>query len=191
MDIYNNKMDWKLANEAYTRRTFELCLKGGCDPKDVFYYAVQNGLNDADFFKKLITEHNIDVNEARFSVGKKAIHMVASRGAFEAVTLFVQHGADIFSTDSFGRTPLEFAQENLHRLNLDKTYRIYTAFSAQIPDIEDEIKSCKKAISFLSAKMEEKQKSYSGEKYPTAVKIPTQSLPAFMPQYKEEHQIGD
>lgn len=190
MDIYNNELDWKLST-AYSRYTFEMCLKGGCLPKDVFYYAVQNGLNDADFYKKLITEHKIDINEAQFSVGKKAIHMLASRGANAAVKLFVEFGADIFATDFFGRTPLELAQENLQRLNLDKIYGIYTAFSRQTINIENEIDSCKQVISFLSTKMEHAQKQFSGGNYPTAVKIPTPSLPTNIPQFKQCHQIGD
>ncbi|MBQ6854551.1 MAG: ankyrin repeat domain-containing protein [Alphaproteobacteria bacterium] len=190
MDIYNNELDWKLST-AYSRYTFEMCLKGGCLPKDVFYYAVQNGLNDADFYKKLITEHKIDINEAQFSVGKKAIHILASRGANDAVKLFVEFGADIFATDSFGRTPLECAQENLQRLNLDKIYGIYTSFSHQTINIENEIASCKQVISFLSTKMEHAQKNYVGGAYPSPVKIPAQSIPSFIPQSQKERQMGD
>jgi hypothetical protein len=73
------------------------------------YYAVRLGFRD--LAEHLITEHPEHVN-ARGVRGMTPIHVAASAGHSDILSLLIEHGADVNGRDKYGNTPLYQATRN-------------------------------------------------------------------------------
>lgn len=67
---------------------------------------ISMSLDDAESFKALLQTHN--------KYEETPLHLVAERGNWELVKLFLQHGANPKKQDRWGRTPLHHAAQHNH-----------------------------------------------------------------------------
>ncbi|XP_007891993.2 ankyrin repeat domain-containing protein 61 [Callorhinchus milii] len=104
------------------------------EPKTKFQRAMAAMQNRTESCLHLLCQHGVQVNASMESDSQHTpMHLAVRHGAFPAISILAQHGANINAIDKYGMTPLHMATGILHKEMTEKLISYGADVNSKIP----------------------------------------------------------